>query len=114
MQVLWGSSKSMQSGEIAKALGLEQSYIINTLSRLEKKGFVATDEIVKVGKTFARTFKPIIGEGEYSINLMKYNRYQSSKDNSSKFVASFFSCVNDKEMLEEVQKYIKKKKEELK
>lgn len=119
MYVLWESNRPLTASEIVEAKkGLTIPTVQRLLKKLLEKNYVEVSEIVQVGKALARSYKPqksieeyLKGEVEYFFSIT------GNKESLSRgIVASFFSGNSKKEdekILSELEKFVDKKKKEI-
>lgn len=119
MYVLWESNRPLTASEIVEAKkGLTTPTVQRLLKKLLEKNYVEVSEIVQVGKALARSYKPqksieeyLKGEVEYFFSIT------GNKESLSRgIVASFFSGNSKKEdekILSELEKFVDKKKKEI-
>lgn len=112
MNILWDSDKPLIASQI---LNLDNSLNINTiqcvLKGLLKKNYIELADIVYSGTVLARSYRFIIPKSDYYQNL--FDELKNPSD-SSIVLVTLAQQEKNIEVLDELEKIIKKTKERLK
>lgn len=107
MKILWASEKPLVASEVASA---DSSLSINTihsvLKTLLKNKYIKVADIVYSGTVLTRSYAPIVTLADY----LKDNFFFASTLTA---VSSFIEKENDEEVIDELDKLLKKKRREL-
>ena len=83
MKVLWNSSEPLSAAEIANRIPgrtWPASSIQSILRGLEHKQAIEVADIVKLGKSYGRVFRPALSANEYV--TMQFDRYYQDDENN--------------------------------
>ncbi len=107
MKILWSSEKPLVASEIAN---IQPSLSINTihsvLKTLLKNKYIEVADIVYSGTVLTRSYIPFVTLADY----LKENFFSASTLTA---VSSFIEKETDHEVIEELDKLLQKKKQEL-
>lgn len=107
MKILWNSEKPLIASEITT---IQPSLSINTihsvLKTLLKNKFIEVSEIVYSGTVLTRSYAPAVTLADY----LKDNFFFASTLTA---VSSFIEKETDQEVIEDLEKLLQKKKQEL-
>lgn len=110
MEILWDAKKSMTASEIVNASELQINTVQASLRSLISKKYVEVGQIVYSGTVLSRSYIPVVTREEY----LKFSCEKLSALSSSSLVmASLIDNTSNKEVLEELEAMIQKKKKEL-
>ena len=117
LETLWRENKSLTRSEIIDLTydkTWKESSIHVLLNQLLTKKAIQTDNIVRTGKSYGRTYKPTITKEEYELMQLKKTFKDVNPSKSSR--GNFFSALIESEnigndVLEELESLIKKHKE---
>ena len=117
LETLWRENKSLTRSEIIDLTydkTWKESSIHVLLNQLLTKKAIQTDNIVRTGKSYGRTYKPTITKEEYELMQLKKTFKDVNPSKSS--IGNFFSALIESEnigndVLEELESLIKKHKE---
>lgn len=115
MSLLWREKRSLSKTEIIEMSdnkSWKPSSIYILLNSLLKKGVISEDGYVKSKTNIGRTFSPTLSENDYLIMQINMNR---EKRNLSlpELLVGLIDEENDFDVIEELEKIIKNKLEEL-
>lgn len=118
LETLWRENKSLTRSEIIDLTydkTWKESSIHVLLNQLLTKKAIQTDNIVRTGKSYGRTYKPTITKEEYELMQLKKTFKDVNPSKSS--IGNFFSALIESEnigndVLEELESLIKKHKED--
>ncbi len=119
MRVIWKSPKCLMASEIAKISNISISTVHVVVNNLLAKNMIVVDEIVYSGKVLSRCYKPVITAKTYEIrkaaSILK--ELVTPDFSASSFVAAFLGQEKNPQKvldeLDELEKLIKEKKDEL-
>lgn len=117
MSIFWTQDQPMIASDFIKFNPTLSIHIIQrTLKKLMDKEFIEVDKIVRSGKVFARSYKAKVTQEEYlQMEIQSYYPNRDKEIDFSKVVVAALldEAQNDKKVIEELEKFIAKKKKEL-
>lgn len=119
MKVMWSENKSLTASYIAKKSNISISTVHTAINKLLIKNMIVVDEIIYSGKVLCRCYKPTISAVNYDMRKLA-NSFQGIVDqdfSTSNFVSALLGQEKDNQKilseLDDLEKMIKEKKEEL-
>ena len=113
MKVLWDSTSALTKTDINQLSGDDKSWndksIHLMLNSLTKKGAIKVESFILVGKTYARTYVPLITMEQFI--TMQFSVGQQVKPSIPQLLAAFIDQDGYREeMINELEDYIKQVK----
>lgn len=116
LDLLWTENKPMTSSDIVNLSvnrTWKKSYIHLLINSMLKKEVIRIDGFVKTTKNYARTFVPVLTREEYIIKQFTESS-DFNKGSKADLFAALIDETNDPKIIEELEKILQRKKEELK
>lgn len=116
MELLWKIDKALSTNDIinmSETRSWKKSYVHILVNSLLKKKMIKVDGMERSGKNYARLFAPTISKEQYSIQEITSNE-NLSNDLYVPVMSGMFQKIDDKQVIDELQKELDKRKRELK
>lgn len=97
MKVFWYATKPIGVGEVMTKLSdykWATTATRNLVRKLDAKGAIEVVDIVKIGKTFGRLYKPTISADDYA--TLQFNKYYNKENETSNLIAALLVNVKKK------------------
>ncbi len=116
LDLLWTENKPMTSSDIVNLSvnrTWKKSYIHLLINSMLKKEVIKIDGFVKTTKNYARTFVPVLTREEYIIKQFTESADFNKGSKADLFAALIYE-TDDPKIIDELEKILQRKKEELK
>ncbi len=113
MNVLWAEGRPLIASEIPERQpGLSINTVQAVLKKLLKREFIEVAKIVQSGTVLSRSYAPVITPEEYAVSYMTTEIFPFGKSIAKMgFLSALFDSVdNDRELIEELEKFIQERK----
>lgn len=114
MNVLWAEGKPLIASEIPERQPeLSLNTVQGVLKKLLQRGFIEVAQIVQSGTVLSRSYAPLVTPEEYAVKYVTSEIFPLDKLESKMryFNTLFDSIGDDEELLEELEKVIKERKQ---
>ncbi len=118
MCILWNSDKPLTATGILEQDSSFKTVTVQTcLKKLLENDYVKVAEIIQVGKSFARTYLPVVTAEEYLSS--RFASQVSGAERKIAFSKGMIAALlndeeTDEEVIDELEAFIKERKEQLK
>ncbi len=118
MCILWNSDKALTASEVLEQDSSFKTVTVQTcMKKLLENGYVKVSEIIQVGKSFARTYLPVISAEEYlsSRFASQVSGAQRKISFSKGMIAALLNGEDtDETVIDELEEFLKEQKDLLK
>lgn len=115
MELLWDKKIALTTNDIVNmsdTRSWKKSYVHILVNSLLNKNMVKVEGMVKSGKNYARMFSATMTKAEYSVQRVISNE-NISDDLIIPVMSGMFKKIEDKEVIDELQDELNKRKREL-
>ena len=115
LNILWKKSPLLVSEIVEMDKSLKIPTVQRLINKLHEERIVEVADIVQSGKVLARRYKPVLKSEDYLMDELKEGL--PTVDNKNRFYKNVVGLLNGsddaKETINELEDYLKKKKEEM-